>query len=61
MTEALTFAGFIAVPGLGLLVHRAGLAHSIRVAGNFLYSLAVAIDAFRSEFKRLNAASREMK
>ena len=59
MKETLAMCGFAAVPGTLLLVHRAGLAHSIRVCGNVFYSAAVAVESFRREFRRLNEEIRK--
>lgn len=61
MSEALSFGACIAPPLLVLIVHRAGLAHSVRCVGNVFYGLAVGIEACRAEIRRLNAASREMR
>lgn len=61
MSEALGFTACIAPLGLALLVHRAGLEHSVRCVGNVFYGFAVGIAAFRAEVKRLNEASRGMK
>jgi hypothetical protein len=58
MSEALTLAGMMAVPGAALLVHRAGLVYSIRKFANWWYSLAFALEHFRAEFQRLNDAAR---
>ena len=60
MSEALTFGGLIAVTGGGLLVHRAGLAYSFRVMGNWCYSMAFAVEQFRIEFSRMNAEAKRM-
>ena len=58
MTEALTLAGIMAVPGAALLVHRAGLVYSIRMIANWWYALAFAVEHFRAEFERLNDEAR---
>ena len=58
MTEALTLAGMIAVPGAALLVHRAGLVFSIRKVANWWYALAFAVEHFRAEYQRLNEEAR---
>jgi len=58
MSEALTLAGMMAVPGAALLVHRAGLVYSIRKFANWWYSLAFALEHFWGEFQRLNDAAR---
>ena len=59
MKETLTMCGFAAVPGALLLIHRKGLVFSVRAVGNWWYSLAVAIEAFRREFRRLNDEARK--
>jgi len=58
MNEALTFGAFMMVPGVSLLVHRAGLVYSIRMIANWLYALAFAVEHFRAEFRRLNDEAR---
>ena len=52
--------GIIAGTGLALLIHKAGLAYSFRVLGNWCYSLAFAVDHFRAKFSRMNTAAKEM-
>mgnify|MGYP003642283846 FL=1 len=52
--------GLVAFTGGGLLIHRAGLAYSFRVMGNWCYSLAFAVDHFRAEFSRMNAEAKRM-
>lgn len=58
MRETLAMCGFAAVPGLVLVIHRKGFVHSVRCVGNWFYALAVAVEAFRAEFRRLGAESR---
>tara|TARA_R110000868_G_scaffold72223_1_gene210752 strand:+ start:3533 stop:3718 length:186 start_codon:yes stop_codon:yes gene_type:complete len=60
MSEALMIGGLVAFTGGGLLIHRAGLAYSFRVMGNWCYSLAFAVDHFRAEFSRMNAEAKRM-
>lgn len=61
MKETLAMCGFAAIPGLALVVHRAGLAHSVRCVGAWFYALAHGIEAGRVEFRRLADESRRAK
>jgi len=58
MKETLAMCGFAAVPGVLLLIHRVGFVFFVRSIGNWWYSLAVAVEAFRHEFRRLNEEAR---
>jgi hypothetical protein len=58
MTETLQFGNAMVFLGVCLLVHRAGLSYSIRVVGNWWWSLAYAVDCFRMEFRRMNDEAR---
>lgn len=58
MIETLEFGAAIAVPGVALVVHRAGLVYSIRMIANWWYALAFAVEHFRAEFARLNDEAR---
>ena len=60
MIETLEFGAAIAVPGVALMVHRAGLVYSIRMIANWWYALAFAVEHFRREFRRLNNEARQV-
>ncbi|HXJ40575.1 MAG TPA: hypothetical protein VNH18_14950 [Bryobacteraceae bacterium] len=58
MKETLAMCGFAAVPGILLIIHRVGFVFFVRSIGNWWYSLATAVEAFRREFRRLNSEAR---
>jgi hypothetical protein len=60
MRDALMIFGFIVVFGGWLLMHHAGVTYSLRVMGNWCYSLAFAVDHFRAELSRMNAEAKRM-